>query len=50
MYVATKKWCEQGLITKKCIAMHTNQFFWALYSTALLMIVENWNYYCEAEA
>ena len=24
--------CEQGLITKKCIATHTNYFYMALYS------------------
>ena len=36
----TGRSCEQGLITKKCIATYTNQIFkfkQALYSSALVM-------------
>ena len=39
-----RKSCEQGLITKRCVSMHTNylSFKMALYSSALVMkVVEN---------
>ena len=36
-YDIKRKSCEQGLITKKNIAMHTNSFKMVLYSIALVM-------------